>query len=105
MDLVLGVLKAKNLPIKPEYFAKAHVTSETLNELEGMIELAKNYEKKGTSFAKVVQDPDVWKSYGEAFGPGTAWLVPAIGDRGTIDTPGATFLLAYRGEAPSPVIA
>lgn len=42
---------------------------------------------------------------GEVFGPGAAWLVPAIGDTATIDTSDATFLLAYRGGAPSPVIA
>jgi mannose-6-phosphate isomerase len=41
---------------------------------------------------------------GEPFAKGDAWLVPAIGDAARLDTDDATFLLAYRGEAPSTVI-
>ena len=41
---------------------------------------------------------------GEPFRPGTAWLVPAVGDVTDIVTGDATFLLAYRGVAPSRVL-
>jgi hypothetical protein len=38
------------------------------------------------------------------FRPGTAWLVPAVGDVTDIVTDDATFLLAYRGVPPSRVL-